>query len=238
MVIEKDTKYELCKHCWANTSCNEGDLENYQTEGCCMKKLKLNYLFNQALVPENLRRKITLTTDADKTDRAEFVELNKIAENSVEFVNNGNNLYIFSPISGNGKTSWALRILQHYFNTIWPTARLSCKALFINVPRLLISLKENIDATNEYAEHIKENIMNADLVIWDDIGTKAATVFESENLFSMIDTRLSLGKANIFTSNLSYEELHDSLGDRLASRVYNSSKVIEFKGKDKRGLIK
>ena len=93
---------------------------------------------------------------------------------------------------------------------IWSKCSLSCHVLFISVPRLLLALKDNIDTKSEYINHIKENITNCDLVIWDDIGTKQSTTFENENLLYMIDTRINNNKANIFTSNLNRNELHIS----------------------------
>jgi DNA replication protein DnaC len=97
-------------------------------------------------------------------------------------------------------------------------------------------LKDNITAKNEYIQHIKDNVLTCDLVIWDDIGTKNSTSFESENLLSMIEGRILNNKANIFTSNLNDQELHDALGDRLASRICNLGYNITFNGGDKRGL--
>ena len=86
-------------------------------------------------------------------------------------------------------------------------------------------------------EHIKKNIFDADLVVWDDIATKGFTTFETENLFNFINGRLQNGKANIYTSNLLGEDLKNSIGDRLYSRVENMSEIIILKGSDKRGLI-
>ena len=108
--------------------------------------------------------------------------------------------------------------------------------LFINVPRYLISLKESITTPNEYVSHIKKNIFDADIVVFDELGIKAATTFEFENLLNFINTRIDLGKSNIYTSNMTSTELNDRLGSRLYSRIQNMSVDIELKGSDKRGL--
>ena len=99
-----------------------------------------------------------------------------------------------------------------------------------------MALKDNISEKSDYISHIKENILDADLVIWDDIATKSATTFEHENMLSIIDTRVLNNKSNIYTSNLGCNELHSFVGDRLFSRIYRESLAIEFKGKDKRGI--
>lgn len=220
------------KECWLKENCNQCDCD-----GFCLRLFKLDYLYEEALIPLPLRKHVILVTDEDKTDNEAFTLLSNFSNNIEEFVSEGKNLYIHSSNAGNGKTSWALRLVQSYLNKIWLKSELKCRVLFINVPRLLIELKNNISEKSDYVEHIQSNILKADLVIWDDIATKQSTVFESENLFSMIDTRIGLGKSNIFTSNLSSEELHTALGDRLASRVCNLSMDIEFYGKDKRGLV-
>ena len=87
------------------------------------------------------------------------------------------------------------------------------------------------------AEHINKNIYDADIVVFDDIATKGITQFEAENLFSIIDTRMNMGKSNVFTSNIIPAQLNDLLGPRLTSRIINLSTVIQFRGRDKRGAF-
>ena len=64
------------------------------------------------------------------------------------------------------------------------------------------------------------------------------TSWEHEHLMSCISARINLGKSNIFTTNLSLDELHQALGDRLYSRVVIGSEKIKLVGLDKRGLSK
>jgi DNA replication protein DnaC len=98
----------------------------------------------------------------------------------------------------------------------------------------LTSLKNSITNYNEYVEYVKANVMEADLVIWDDIAAKTGSEFEINQLLSYIEGRLTRGKANIFTSNLNRNEISANLGPRLASRICNMSTDIELKGADKR----
>ena len=219
--------------CWLKDNCKQLHCED---ENGCLILYKLNYLYDQAGVSIKQRKYIPLRIDDDGTDLEEFKQLKDIQDNILDFVQSGKQLYIHSSICGNGKTAWSLRLLQTYFKKIWLRTEMKCRALFINVPNLLISLKENISSKSEYIKHIKDNMYEADIIIWDDVGTKGATNFEHENLFSFIDQRINLGKANIFTSNLTDEELHDALGDRLASRICNLGYNIELHGGDKRGI--
>lgn len=202
----------------------------------CERFAKLSYLFNSSLIPENSMSPTLLFIDSDGSDREVFSYLKSIQSNIKGSVDNGLNLYLYSSIPGNGKTSWSIRLLKSYLYSIWHICDLEPKVLFINVPRYLLELKSNIDEKSDYISHIKHNVANCDLVVWDDIATKSATEFEHEHLLSMIDYRLYNKKSNIFTSNVMPDDLHNLLGSRLASRIVNESRLLQFKGKDKRGL--
>lgn len=201
-----------------------------------IKEFKLNYLYDKALMSQSQRKRIELRIDDDGTDLEQFRFLKEVEKSIVDFVRDGKHIYIHSLGCGNGKTSWALRMIQAYFETIWLKSELRCRALFINVPRYLLAIKDNISEKSEYVSYIKSNVLDADIVVWDEVGSKGLTQFEHENILSLINARIDMGKSNIYTSNLTDDELHVALGDRLYSRIVNMSHNIEFKGADKRGL--
>ena len=215
----------------SNKTCRECE------EIYCPRISKVDYLFKEALLPLKQRKRIPLRVDADGTDADVFTQLKAVENNIETFIDTGSNLFIYSPIAGNGKSSWAIRLIQAHIENIWYKSDLTCRALFISVPRYLLAIKNNISNNDEYAQHIQKNIFEADLVVFDDIATKGITQFEAENLFSIIDTRINMGKSNIFTSNIIPSQLNDLLGPRLTSRIVNLSTVIQFRGRDKRGLV-
>lgn len=220
------------ENCFLYSRCNHIDCD----KSFCLRKYKLDYLYKNSLLSISQREPKTLYIDSDGTDREAFTCLVDIEKNILNFVRAGNNLFIHSYTCGNGKTSWAVRLIQAYFNNIWPKTDLDCKALFISVPKFLLALKDNISNKNEYASFILNNVEKADLVVWDDIATKTGTEFELNRLLAILDDRLCYKKSNIFTSNLGESELETALGPRLASRILGLSKKIELFGADKRSL--
>jgi DNA replication protein DnaC len=218
--------------CNYRNNCNGRDCD----KDFCMKKCRLDCLYDNSQLTAVQRQLKVLYIDQDGTDRDEFTKLSQIEKEVVRFVTEGHNLYIHSYICGNGKTSWALRILTSYFNKIWHKSNLGCQGLFISVPRYLLELKSNITNYSAYADFINKNVLEADIVVWDDIAAKTGSEFELNHLFNLINTRLDLGKCNIFTSNLGKKELSSALGERLASRIGNKSIEIELHGADKRAL--
>ncbi len=230
MITSKDCYlFDTCKK-YVNDKCNISD------DIFCIKLFKLNYLYDESQLSLKQRMYTKLYTDADGTDREQFFKLKEIENSIEEFVSSGSNLYLHSSMCGNGKTEWSIRLIQSYFNSIWHKCDLSCKALFINVPRFLLSLKDSISNPNDYIDHIKKHILDVDLVVWDELGIKNATEFEHEHLLNLINTRIDYNKSNIYTSNLTPEGLRERLGERLYSRIVNLSTDIEFFGMDKRGI--
>lgn len=233
--------------CWLHNQCNHIDCDS----PFCMRLFKLDYLYEQALIPIELRKHRELCLDSTEdmknniedmkktTDYLAFMGLKELENDILGVVERHENIFISSNICGNGKTSWALKLIQSYFNKIWSKSALTCRALFINVPRFLLALKDNITNHSEYIQHIKDNVLTCDIVVWDEIGTKGLTQFEHEHILNYINARLDSGKTNIYTSNLVSEpELKLALGERLYSRICFGSWVFNFNGADKRKVFK
>lgn len=219
--------------CWISSRCNGIDCG----EPFCLKRFKLDKLFELSYIPEAFKKDVALRVDADKRDLDAFKYLQHVQQTIERFVNEGAHLYIHSETCGNGKTTWAVKILKEYLLRIWHKSDLTCKVLFIHVPRFLIALKDNISSKSEYVQYIKDNVMDADLVVFDEIGTKALSQFEFENILSIVNARIDSGKSNIYTSNLTNDEMLEKLGERLFSRIVHNSSDVHIVGRDKRGLF-
>jgi DNA replication protein DnaC len=218
--------------CFLREVCNGKDCD----KDFCLRKYKMDSLYSAALMTESQKKHITLRVDEDGTDLEQFKQLAAIEQDILSFVNEGRNLYLHSANCGNGKSSWSLRLAEAYFNKIWVRTEVKCRVLFISVPRFLLALKDAISSKNAYVDYIKDNVLEADLVIWDDIAAKMGSEFELTHLLNIIDNRLALGKSNIYTSNLNRQQLYTALGERLTSRIANMSTDIELFGADKRVL--
>lgn len=223
----------MIQNCPYKSKCNGIDCD----KDFCMKKYRLDTLYNNSLIPESEREIKKLYTDADGTDLAQFQQLAQLETTIVDFVNTGGNLYLHSYFCGNGKTSWALRLANSYIRKIWSKSNLECQVLYVKVTEYLQGLKNKISGIyNPDVDFITQNLLKADLVIWDDIATKGGTEFELTHLLNAINARIINKQSNIFTSNLGKRELANALGERLASRICNTSIDIELNGADKRYL--
>ena len=212
------------KECWYRNVCK---LECTN----CIRFIEILYLINNSGIPKNQQKPIALHPNG--VDLPEFRKLKKIKDNIVNFVKQGKNLYISSKSSGTAKTSWSIKLMLKYFDSIWNGNGQRVRGLFIHTPTFLQQLK---DFDNPLTTEYKELIKSCDLVVWDDIATSHMSNYEYTQLLIYIDHRILNGKSNIYTSNVTtLESLEEIVGSRLASRIFSTSKVIEFKAADGRG---
>jgi len=191
----------------------------------------MSYLIDNSGIPKSHKKPLAL--HANETDRSEFKKLKKIKDNITAFVEQGKNLYISSKSSGTAKTSWSIKLMLKYFDSIWNGNGQQVRGLFIHTPTFLQQLK---DFDNPLTSEYKELVKSCDLVVWDDIATSHMSNYEYTQLLIYIDHRILNGKSNIYTSNVTtLESLEEIIGSRLASRIFSTSKVIEFKAADGRG---
>lgn len=217
--------------CFAEDYCKRD--RAYCSEVCGAYRV-LRALFNLSRMPERYRYTIKLI--AENADTKAFDLLNDYKESVLQKVESGKGLYIWGKSTGTGKTSWACKIMSHYFRKITFNTGLENEGLFIFLPSFLEDLRNSYSDKDPDFEQMLEMLNSCKLLIIDDIGAERVTEWVSERMVSIINRRSSNGLCTIYTSNLSPEQLKEKLGDRIASRVLGGSQIIEIKGGDNRRL--
>lgn len=216
--------------CWYDKVCQ------IKEDGCeshCIRYLEMKYLMENCNLPKSKQQVIDLFPE--KCDLESFVRLKQIKDNILEFVEKGNNLYICSKITGNGKTSWAIKMMHKYFDEIWYGNDFTPRALFIHVPTFLIKCKDFKTTDSEF-ESLKRLLPKVDLVVWDEIAATDMSSYDYSQLLMYVDARALDSKSNIYTGGIvNREDMESLLGARLTSRIWASNtEIIEFFGGDRR----
>lgn len=217
--------------CWYEKTCKKrniicGDLENCEN---CTRYLQMKLQTEMANIPDEFP--IDLYLDETKQDFAAYTTLNKL--DLQDFVVNGRSLVIESDGCGNGKSSWAKKLLLRYMAK--KVGRINT-GYFLYLPIALAEVKEAID-TKAPLPYL--NIFSTvRLLVIDELGAKKLSDFEENWLLRMIMEReKTKGLATIYTLNSS-ANLKEMLGKRLYSRIYVKSQKVVFKEGDKRGWKK
>lgn len=210
--------------CWYREVCTYEPCTN------CIRYVEMKYLMEHSGLSKKRQRPIKLKATQDT---AAFKLLNEIRSDIVNFVENGESLYIYGENTGNGKTSWSIKLLLKYFDQIWAGNGFRQRGYFIHVPALLNKLKNFEDKAS--IQKLQKILTTVDLVVWDDIASTKLSDYDIQQLLTIIDRRIADGLANIYNGNLtSHDAVANALGSRLASRIWNTSTLVEFKGKDRR----
>lgn len=154
-----------------------------------------------------------------------------------------NGLYLYSAVTGNGKTEAACAIAQSLIvartkQAIATGQHVHQVVQFVNTTELLDALRRAMDEETE-AERVRalqRRIEQAEFVVLDDLGAERPTEWVAERFYSIINgvwTRRTM-QTLIVTSNVTLQALEMRLGARVRSRIEGLTVVVEFTGSDKR----
>lgn len=133
----------------------------------------------------------------------------------------GKGLYLWSATAGSGKTFLSccvLRtlILKHGF-----------QGKFVTAVDYLTAVGKSYDKFRERGEHDPSQIYRVcPVLILDDLGTQKPGEWQEQEMFRLIDTRLSNGLVTLITSNFPPEKLN--LNFRIIDRVIKSSIILQM----------
>lgn len=196
----------------------------------CTRYMEIDYLMKTSNIPK-ARQGVNKLTPMD-CDYDAFVQLANIKKDIVNFVSNGNFLYLYGENVGSGKSVWSIKLMQAYLACCHYGNGFKSRAWFEYVPTLLLSLKDFYNV--EKKQEIMTNLRERELVVLDDIGACEQSKYDDTGISSIVDHRYSNGLSTIFTGNLPPDILDSKIDVRVSDRV-QSGYVLELKGVGMRG---
>ncbi len=144
-----------------------------------------------------------------------------------EFAMDSNNLYFYGR-TGLGKTHLSLAIANEVMKKGY-------NVVYGSVITFLNKLEREKFGRTETFE-TEDILVDADLLILDDLGAEFATPFAVSALYNIINCRIARGVPTIISSNLSLDEVKNRYPESIASRIMGKFKIVEFIGKDIRQI--
>lgn len=83
-----------------------------------------------------------------------------------------------------------------------------------------------------------DRVLNADLLLIDDLGTEMTSQFVLSAFYNIINTRINTSKPTVISTNLSFDELEKKYSPRITSRFIGEYEMKGFAGKDIRQIKK
>lgn len=138
---------------------------------------------------------------------------------------------------GTGKTHLAVAVLQEIINAGKPG-----KMLFSNFQDLVQEIQASFSSDQVPSKmEILQPLLEADLLVLDELGSQKPTPFVHDILYYIINSRYNEEKVTIFTTNYldeprnkGEERLEDRIGERLRSRLFEMAERLLIESDDYR----
>ena len=202
----------------------------------CMKHKLMDRLYDQSNVRDVIKAENFDTFDlrlfSEEVVPAEGISPKENAQRNLRmamaFAENftGDNLLLYGG-AGRGKTFLCNCIAKDVLEQGKTVLYLTAGQLF----RQLEEIRFHRDEEEEMPDWDAE-LLGADLLIIDDLGTEFSTVFTTSELFRIINDRKLKKKPVVISTNLDYKALMDQYSDRVMSRIIGDFVTLKFFGED------
>lgn len=207
--------------------------DSLRVEACdCQGNLRRRQRFASAEIP---KRYAHCTLDTFKENE---VVLKNAKARVQEFIDlwpgsdEGRGLLLIGPC-GAGKTHLAVAALVEIINAGKPG-----RLLFSNFQDLIQEIQASFDSDEVPSKsEILRPLLEADLLVLDELGSQKPTTFVQDILYYVINTRYNAERTTIFTTNYTdtpadarEETLALRIGTRLRSRLYEMATLVPFTG--------
>lgn len=136
---------------------------------------------------------------------------------------------LFMGGTGLGKTHLSLAIANVAINKGYSVIYGTSQNIFSDLQ------DENFGRTDNI-EYTERDVLNADLLILDDLGTEYKNQFSEACLYNIINTRILRKKATIISTNFIFDDLEREYNQRITSRLSGEYSPLELEGTDIRLL--
>lgn len=133
--------------------------------------------------------------------------------------------------TGLGKTHLSLAIAKS-------AVEKGYSVLYDSMPNLLNRIEQEHFNNKSQSHDILNAVLDADLLILDDLGAEFLTQFTATCIYNVINTRLLSRKPTIISTNLTTTEIETRYTNRILSRLIGTYEILSFCGNDIRIKLK
>lgn len=223
--------------------CEKCQDKGYVDSGRCtclldlLKKFSIEKLNDQANLPDCDFNHFSLEyyrgkKDADGDDCFEIMKrIYEFCKDYAESFSLKSESLLMYGKTGVGKTHLSLSIAKAVAESGFNTAYGSIVNLLTIIEREhfnKVREEENMDTLNL--------LINADLLVLDDLGAEISSQFYESVIYNIINSRINLGLPTIISTNLTAMELQKKYNERIISRIFGEFSTLCLVGEDIRQI--
>ena len=167
-----------------------------------------------------------VSVNGERSDREQMRNIYDFCRRYADnFKKDSGNLF-FTGATGLGKTHLSLAIAAEAINKGFGVVYGTAQTFAFSLER------ERFTRTEESAGDTLDLLNDCDLLIIDDLGMEISSSYITATIYNVIDTRITLKKPTIISTNLSMQELEKRYNERFTSRIIGFYDRLIFRGKD------
>ena len=163
----------------------------------------------------------------ESSGKTEAEHAKKAFDTCVSFVKNfdskGGNLFLYGD-TGVGKTFLSRCVARALLDTAHLVLYFSAEDLFAQLADSAFS--------KEASSLNRQDLLEADFLIIDDLGTEMTNSFVSSQLFQIVNERLIRNRSTMISTNLNLSEFSGTYSERTVSRITGSYQMLKLIGSD------
>jgi DNA replication protein DnaC len=208
--------------------------DKFRVEACtCQGDLRRRQRLAAANIPRRYLDHCTLATFYEKNNAALVAARRRVQEfiDMWPMTDHGRGLLLMGSC-GVGKTHLAVAALVEIINSAK-----TGKLLFANFQELIQEIQASFDDNAAVSKsEILRPLLEADLLVLDELGSQKPTVFVQDILYYVINSRYNDERTTLFTTNyfddasVDGQRLQDRIGERLRSRLHEMTELVAIKG--------
>ncbi len=212
-------------------------------ECSCFKQQRIDIAYNQSNIKDILKKENFKFFDyelySDEKDENHKISprknMEKIRETCEKFIakqedENKKKIknLLFYGTPGLGKTFLCNCIAKEMLDKGNTVIYMTASQLFKNITEEKFSNENDEFSSKGFID----DVISADLLIIDDLGTELSTLITRSEFFNIINSRMLAERPVIISSNLSIEDLNKEYSSRTMSRIIGNYVMLEFFGND------
>ncbi|OPL07906.1 MAG: hypothetical protein AVO33_03290 [delta proteobacterium ML8_F1] len=238
VLAQNDIPLEYLEVPYTCSKCKDTGYLEDQTKCTCFSQKIVKHLYSQSNLQEKIQEEnfdhfdieifSPRAKEGEVSQRDNIQSILSFTEKFVyQFPSNKKSLLFYGP-PGQGKTYFCNAIAKYLLDR-------GIQVVYETAFKLIdIIQRYRFEKSDTLAKAQYNLLLQADLLIIDDLGTEFNNSFTNTELFNIINGRLLKNKPLVISTNLTLTELDQVYSSRLTSRIYGNFDLFKFYGPDVR----